>query len=40
MLLGAVITHIPVLDNTFVFCLYCCTVHFEDSLSIAHQQMH
>jgi hypothetical protein len=20
--------------------LYCCTVHFEDSLSIAHQQMH
>jgi hypothetical protein len=19
---------------------YCCTVHFEDSLSIAHQQMH
>jgi hypothetical protein len=20
--------------------LYCCAVHFEDSLSIAHQQMH
>jgi hypothetical protein len=20
--------------------LYCCTVHFEDSQSIAHQQMH
>jgi hypothetical protein len=20
--------------------LYCCTVHFEDSLSTAHQQMH
>jgi hypothetical protein len=20
--------------------LYCCTVHFEESLSIAHQQMH
>jgi hypothetical protein len=20
--------------------LYCCTVHFEDSLSITHQQMH
>jgi hypothetical protein len=20
--------------------LYCCTVHFEDSLSIAHQHMH
>jgi hypothetical protein len=25
------------LDTNF---LYCCTVHFEDSLSIAHQQMH
>jgi len=20
--------------------LYCCTVHFEDSLNITHQQMH
>jgi len=20
--------------------LYCCTVHFEDSLNISHQQMH
>jgi hypothetical protein len=20
--------------------LYCCTMHFEDSLNIAHQQMH
>jgi hypothetical protein len=20
--------------------LYCCTLHFEDSLNIAHQQMH
>jgi hypothetical protein len=24
----------------FVLCLYCCTVHFEVPLSIAHQQMH
>ena len=21
-------------------CCYCCTVHFEDSLNISHQQMH
>jgi len=26
-------------DWSFV-CLYCCTVHFEDSPSIIHQQMH
>ena len=23
-----------------IYYLYCCTVHFEDSLNITHQQMH
>jgi hypothetical protein len=27
--------------HSCLYCyLYCCTVHFEGSLSIAHQQMH
>jgi hypothetical protein len=27
-------------EYVWLFYYYCCTVHFEDSLSIAHQQMH
>ena len=28
------------LQLTYLYCLYCCTVHFEDSLSITHQRIH